>query len=116
VRPNSELAARLAVTVDSVAHLTFTVTNFTKDPAKIVYPSSQKYDFVVIDSASGKEAWRWSASKGFLQAVVEESVPAGWSLSFVETWKPAARGRYLAHAWLTSTSHRAEAYAAVVVP
>jgi hypothetical protein len=116
VKPSGELRGKLAVTVDSVMHLTFTVLNPSTEAAKIVFPSSQKYDFAVVDSTSGKEAWRWSASRTFLAAIVEQSVPAGGTLTFVETWKPAARGRYLAHAWLTSTSHRAEAYAAVVVP
>ena len=116
VKPSGELQGKLAVTVDSVMHLTFTVRNPSSDAVKIVYPSGQKYDFAVVDSTSGKEVWRWSASRTFLAAIVEQSVPGGGTLTFVETWKPAARGRYLAHAWLTSTSHRSEAYAAVVVP
>jgi hypothetical protein len=116
VKPSGELQGKLAVTVDSVLHLTFSVRNPASEAVKVVYPSGQKYDFAVVDSTSGKEVWRWSASRTFLAAIVEQSVPAGGTLTFVETWKPVARGRYLAHAWLTSTSHRAEAYAAVVVP
>lgn len=116
VKPSGELRGKLAVTVDSVLHLTFTVLNPSTEAVKITYPSGQKYDFAVVDSTSGKEVWRWSASRTFLAAIVEQSVPSGGTLTFVETWKPVARGRYLAHAWLTSTSHRAEAYAAVLVP
>lgn len=116
VKPSGELQGKLAATVDSVLHLTFTVRNPSSEAVKIVYPSGQKYDFAIVDSTSGKQVWRWSASRTFLAAIVEESLPAGGTLTFVETWKPAARGRYLAHAWLTSTSHRSEAYAAVVVP
>ena len=70
----------------------------------------------MIDSASGKEAWRWSAGRSFTKAIVEESLPGGGSLTFVEKWTPPSRGRYLARAVLTSTSHNAEAYAAVLVP
>ena len=83
---------------------------------KIDDPSGQKYDFAVVDSTSGQEVWRWSAGRTFLAAIVEESVRQRGTLTFVETWKPVASGLYLAHAWLTSTSHRAEAYTAVLVP
>lgn len=116
VRPANELAAKLSAVVSGDVTLTFTVANPSKDAAKVVFPSGQKYDFVVIDSASGKEAWRWSAGRGFTQAIVEQTLPAGGTLSFVEKWTPPSRGRYLARAVLTSTSHKAEAYAAVLVP
>lgn len=116
VRPANELAAKLSAVVSGDVTLTFTAANPSKDAAKVVFPSGQKYDFVVIDSASGKEAWRWSAGKGFTQAIVEQTVPGGATLSFVEKWTPPSRGRYLARAVLTSTSHKAEAYAAVLVP
>jgi hypothetical protein len=116
VRPSNELPAKLAATVNGDVTLTFSVTNASKDAAKVVFPTGQKYDFVVIDSTSGKEAWRWSAGKGFTQALVEQTVPAGGTLTFTEKWTPPSRGRYLARGVLTSTSHRAEAYAALLVP
>ena len=116
VRPTNELAAKLSAVVNGDVTLTFTVTNPSKDPAKLVFPTGQKYDFVVIDSTTGKEAWRWSTGRGFTQAIVEQTVPAGGSVSFTEKFTPAPKKRYLAHARLTSTSHRAEAYAAFLTP
>ena len=96
--------------------LTFAVKNASAEPVKVVYPSGQKYDFVVIDSTTGKSVWSWSASRTFIQAVNDETVRAGESLTFVEKWTPPKKGLYLAHAVLTSTSHRAQAYASFVVP
>jgi hypothetical protein len=116
VRPGNELAAKLSATVNGDVTLTFTVKNASATPVKVVYPSGQKYDFVVADSGTGKTVWSWSANKGFVQALGEETIPGGGSLTFVEKWTPPRRGLYLAHARLTSTSHRSEAYTAVVVP
>jgi hypothetical protein len=116
VRPTNELPATLSATVNGDVTLTFTVKNPSAEPVKVVYPSGQKYDFVVIDSTTGKSVWSWSASRTFIQAVNDETVPGGGSLTFVEKWTPPKKGLYLAHAVLTSTSHRAQAYASFVVP
>ena len=116
VRPSNQLPATLSASVSSDVTLTFTVKNPSADPVKVVYPSGQKYDFVVIDSTTGSSVWSWSANKGFIQAVTQETVPAGGSLTFVEKWTPPKAGLYLAHARLTSTSHRSQAYASFVVP
>jgi hypothetical protein len=96
--------------------LTFTVKNPSADAVKVTFPSGQRYDFVVADSATGQSVWTWSANKSFVAALGEETIPAGGSRTYVEKWTPPKRGLYLARAVLTSTSHRAQAYAAVVVP
>jgi hypothetical protein len=70
----------------------------------------------VIDSTTGKSVWTWSAAVSFIAAVNDETVPAGGALTFVEKWTPPKAGLYLAHARLTSTSHRSQAYASFVVP
>jgi hypothetical protein len=116
VRPSAELPATLSATVNGDVTLSFSVKNPTSAPVKVTYPSGQKYDFVVIDSTTGKSVWTWSASRTFIQALGEETIPAGGALTFVEKWTPPRKGLYLAHARLTSTSHRSEAYASVVVP
>ena len=116
VRPSNTLPATLSASVSGDVTLTFTVKNPTAEPVKVVYPSGQKYDFTAIDSATGKPVWQWSANKGFTQALVEQTVPAGGSLTFVEKWTPPKSGLYLVGARLTSTSHRSQAYASVVVP
>jgi len=116
VRPSNELPAKLSVTRDSVVNLKFTVVNPSKDPIKVEHSSGQKYDFVAIDSATGRAAWRWSADKSFIAALGAESVPAGGTLTYVERWKPDRKGLYLIRAFLVSTSHRSEAYTTIVVP
>ena len=116
VYPSNELPAKLAANIDSVVNLTFVVVNPSKDQIKVEHSSGQKYDFVAVDSATGRTAWRWSADKTFLAALVAESVPAGGTLTYVERWKPPGKGLYLIHASLVSTSHRSEAYTTIVVP
>jgi hypothetical protein len=116
VRPSNQLPAKLSASVNGDVTLTFTVRNPSADPVKVVFPSSQRYDFTAIDSTTGKSVWSWAANRDFLQAIGEETVPGGGSLTFVEKWTPPKRGLYLVHARLTSTTHRSEAYASVVVP
>jgi Intracellular proteinase inhibitor len=116
VRPSDELPAQLSAAVSSnLVTLTLTVKNPSAAPVDVKFLSGQKYDFVVIDSLTGKEAWRWSAGKGFTQTVGTQPIPANGALTFTETWTPPAKGLYLAHGVLVSASHRAEAYASVVV-
>ena len=116
VRPSNELPAKLSATLDSVVTLKLVVANPSKDPIKVEHSSGQKYDFVAIDSATGRQAWRWSADKSFIAALVTQSVPAGGTLTYVERWRPPGKGLYLLHGSLVSTSHRADAYTTIVVP
>ena len=106
----------VSASVNGDVTLTFTVTNPSADPVKVVFPSGQKYNLWATDSTTGKSVWTWSADKLFALGVVEETVPAGGSLTFVEKWTPPKSGLYLVRAALTSTSHRSEAYASFVVP
>jgi Intracellular proteinase inhibitor len=120
VRPSNELPAQLSATVASVAattdvSLTLTVKNPNAAPIDVKFPTGQKYDFVVTDSLTGKDVWRWSAGRGFTQALESRTVPPNGSLTFTEKFTPPAKGLYLAHGFLVSTSHRAEAYASVIV-
>jgi len=116
VRPSAQLPAKLTATVDSVVHLTLTISNPSAQSVDVAFPSSQKYEFAVSDTVTGREVWRWGANKSFAMMFGTQSIPGGGSLAFTEQWKPTAPGRYLAHGQLVSTSHRAEAYASVVVP
>jgi len=116
VRPSNELPAQLSAAVSgNVVTLTLTVKNSTGAAADVKFATGQKYDFVVIDSLTGKEAWRWAMGKGFTQTSETKTVPANGALTFTETWTAPAKGLYLAHGVLVSTSHRAEAYASVIV-
>lgn len=119
VRPSNELPAQLGSVVASAAGnevtLTLTVKNPSAAPIDVVFPSGQKYDFVVTDSLTGKDVWRWSATRSFLQAIEKVTLAANGALTYTEKWTPPTKGLYLAHGLLVSTSHRAEAYASVIV-
>ena len=85
---------------------TLTVTNRSDKMQKLVFPSSQKYDFVIRD-AQDKEVKRWSAGMNFLMAIQEESLAAGkeWiftqDLKLGDVGKPLALGSYVLEAVLT---------------
>ncbi|MEO7180427.1 MAG: BsuPI-related putative proteinase inhibitor, partial [Gemmatimonadaceae bacterium] len=72
VRPSYVMPAALTATVDSVVTLKLTFKNPSPEPIKVTFSSGQKYDFVVIDSTTGRDVWRWSANKSFLQALSEQ--------------------------------------------
>jgi hypothetical protein len=116
LRPSTELPSTLSATVGAGVTLTFTVRNPADTAIAVSFPSGQRYDFVVTDSTTGRDVWRWSASRTFVQSAQSEPIPAGGSLTYTESWTPAATGKYLAHGQLASTSQRADAYASVVVP
>jgi hypothetical protein len=116
LRPSTELPSTLSAAIGAGVTLTFTVRNPADTAITLSFPSGQRYDFVVTDSTTGRDVWRWSASRTFVQSAQSESIPAGGSLTYTETWTPAAKGKYLAHGQLASTSHRADAYANVVIP
>lgn len=63
------------------------VTNTTSSPVPLTFSSGQTHDFVVYD-ASGAEVWRWSEDRMFTQAVREESVPPGETLTYSAVWVP----------------------------
>ena len=116
VSPSTDLPASLAASTDSLVHLVFTVKNPSGAPIKVSFPSSQRFDIVAIDSTSGKNVWTWSANQTFLGSLQDETVPGNGALVYTASWKPPAKGLYLFHATLASTTPRAEAYTTVVVP
>ena len=115
VRPTNELTAALTVSVDSVVNLTLTLKNPLATPTTVQFSSGQQFDFVATDSSTGRAVWQWSATRSFLAAKSEQTIPANGSLTFTEMWKPPTRGLYLVRGVLVSTSHRGEAYASVIV-
>lgn len=68
------------------------VTNTTESAIGLSYPTGQSFDFVVSD-ATGAEVWRWSADRMFTQAVREEEIAAGETITFSAVWPVAGRPR-----------------------
>lgn len=58
------------------------IANCSTAPARVLYSSSQRYDFTVA-GARGREVWRWSSDKLFAQVISEEEFR---SVSYEETW------------------------------
>ncbi len=55
------------------AHVMLAIKNRTQFPIEFMFPTSQRFDFVVSD-ATGNEVLRWSDGKSFLQVVGKETL------------------------------------------
>ena len=87
--------------VGAPLQMTLTLLNRGGQPARLLFASSQRYDFLARDDA-GNEVWRWSADKLFAQVLGEETLAPGGTLTFEETWNQrdnrglqVAPGRYV---------------------
>lgn len=103
----TKLASSVEVEVRAnTVRLVLHVTNPTNQPVTLEFSSAQKYDFAVVGT-DGQEVWRWSRDMGFAAALTSQTIPAGGSVEFNESWAPGSRkGTYTAIAELTSTNHR----------
>ncbi|MEW6279789.1 MAG: BsuPI-related putative proteinase inhibitor [Candidatus Eremiobacterota bacterium] len=106
--PRPGLSLRLVVYQPSGGHARFLlrVENFSGTPQVVTQPTGQSHDFSVV-AADGREVWRWSADKFFLQAVQERVFQPGTVESFEGEWsctdatgKRVPPGRYEVRAWL----------------
>ncbi|HEX8317827.1 BsuPI-related putative proteinase inhibitor [Longimicrobium sp.] len=113
----SPLIASLSVQpgADSV-RLTLQVTNAGTTPVTLSFSSGQSYEFAV--RGGGTTLWTWSADRTFLQALRSETLAAGETRTFSESWTPprGTSGPLTAVATLTSTSHRVERTAEFRLP
>jgi hypothetical protein len=92
------------------------VTNATDDAIDFTFPTSQRYDFVVTDAA-GREVWRWSAERAFLQVVTEAQLEPGETWTMEATWPTGQEsGSYLATGRLTAIDHGVEQQAEFELP
>lgn len=74
---------------DSV-RLLMHLTNTGDDAMEFRFRSSQRYDFVVDDSA-GERVWRWSDGMAFTQALAEAELAPGETWDFEAAWSPGGR-------------------------
>ena len=116
--PRPSLVSSLTVqTEGDTVVLALRVTNPYDAPVEVTFPSGQAYDFAVR-GAGGAELWRWSASRGFTQAVQTRTLAPGATWEFAERWTPPAwtRGELTAVARLAASSHAVEHTAAFRLP
>lgn len=65
--------------------MTLSVKNVGNASKKLDFPSGQRYDFTV--TRGGKEIWRWSAGRMFIQAFTSLTLVPGETANFKETWQ-----------------------------
>ena len=77
------------------------VVNVSDKLLPFKYNSSQNYDFVITDPATGQEVWRWSRGTVFAQVVRSDSIRGSSKWTYSELWSrrdndrnPVPPGRY----------------------
>ncbi len=76
------------------ARAILSVTNTGAQVAQLVFPTAQRYDFVLLD-LRGNQLWRWSAGRVFAQVITTDSLAAGGSVAYEESLTiPGAAGQY----------------------
>jgi len=86
--PDAQLTVSLATDKPRYAPgepiaLTLSATNGTAQPVTLQFSSGQRYDFVIEDAA-GRTFWQWSADRGFIQMLGDETVSVGAALVYRE--------------------------------
>jgi hypothetical protein len=77
------------------------VINISDKLLPFKFSSSQNYDFVISDTATGQEVWRWSHGTAFAQMVRSDSIRGSSKWTYSEVWNrrdndknPVPAGRY----------------------
>jgi hypothetical protein len=116
IPPRALLPSTLGVKVDSIATLTFTVTNDGATSAAVLFTSGQHSDFSVYDGATGERVWNSSMGIMFTQVASTDTIPAKGQRVFAAYWAPTKKGSFIATASLVSRSHAADAKVQFTVP
>ena len=77
-------AAQQVYKTGEPVRMTLTVENTGRQPETLRFSSGQQYDFTVMQA--GKEVWRWSADRFFIQALTQVTLAPGGKRSFAEFW------------------------------
>lgn len=114
----NDLVTSLQVETGDTVVMTLQVTNPSSAPVTFTFPSGQSYDFVVRPAGAGAEVWRWSADRGFTQAVRTATLGPGETWRFGERWTPppGLRGQFAAVARLTSSDRPVESTSVFNLP
>jgi hypothetical protein len=77
------------------------VVNVSDKLLPFKFSSSQNFDFVITDMATGREVWRWSHGTAFAQMVRSDSIRGSSKWTYSELWSrrdndrnPVPPGRY----------------------
>ncbi len=85
--------------------LKITLFNRAEDERVLHFSTSQRYDFVVETAEGGREVWRWSQGRMFLQVLGEERLgPKKPSISYTAEIPDGLKaGSYIITGVITST-------------
>jgi hypothetical protein len=91
-----------------------TLRNGGKTPLRLNFNSSQQFNLILTEAASGRVVYNWASDKLFLQALetMEIEDEQNWTVDF-PTPEPLKAGSYILEAFLT-TSSRSQAYRSTV--
>lgn len=101
----AELVATMEVETSAErVQLMLHVTNSSGQPIELRFNSGQRFDFVV-QRPGGDTVWRWSADRGFTQALGTETLGPGESLRYSAEWPiEERRGEYEAVGMVTANN------------
>ena len=112
VAPVTSENPRLAVSAEPVTggiKLEMLVVNASDKLLPFKFNSSQNYDFVITEVATGLEVWRWSRGTVFAQMIRSDSIRGNSKWTYSEVWNrrdndknPVSPGRYQLVGILTS--------------
>lgn len=89
------------------------LVNNSGRPTTLKFASGQRYDFWV--TRSGREVWRWSADRAFIQAEQIDELAGQSSQQYAESWQADEPGRYIAHAKLLAEGYAGDLEGEVIV-
>lgn len=84
------------VKVGQTVRLSINLQNNSGRDETLRFSSGKRYDFYV--TKDGREVWRWSQGRAFIQALTTEVIPGAVGKRYTETWQPQSPGTYTAHA------------------
>jgi len=66
--------------------ISVTVANKGLIPVELIFPSAQRYDFMILKS--GREVWRWSDGRVFAMVLGTLFLKSGEEQTYKEMWMP----------------------------
>ncbi len=108
------VASALDVRVDDAVHFQLHVMNGSGRKVELNFPNGMTHDIAVLDE-QGRQVWRWSDGRLFTAAFQNKVLRSDDTLSFNESWKAPAPGRYIAVARLVSQNYPQEQRVAFAV-
>ena len=109
------VASSLDVRVGDGVQFALRVVNEGDKKVELNFPSGMTHDIAVLD-ASGKQVWRWSDGRLFTAAYQNKVLRSDDTLSFSESWRSPARGKYTAVARLVSNNYPMEQRVEFAIP